>query len=150
MSLKIEDLETFKRHRYAVSESLSTDIVGRDREIEEISSKIDSVYCLTITGPAGVGKSRLAVAAIEHYCANHTDFEVLCTKSFSDYISALDEAIEEGRKYVIFIDDANTYPRLIELLEFLKYRNQEGNIKAILTVRDYLKGCLDSDRKSVV
>lgn len=145
MSLKIEDLETFKRHRYAVSESLSTDIVGRDREIEEISSKIDSVYCLTITGPAGVGKSRLAVAAIEHYCANHTDFEVLCTKSFSDYISALDEAIEEGRKYVIFIDDANTYPRLIELLEFLKYRNQEGNIKAILTVRDYLKGCLDSD-----
>lgn len=59
MSLKIEDLETFKRHRYAVSESLSTDIVGRDREIEEISSKIDSVYCLTITGPAGVGKADL-------------------------------------------------------------------------------------------
>lgn len=145
MSLKIDDLEIFKKHRHIVSESLSTDIVGRDCEIEEISSKIESVDCLAITGPAGVGKSRLAVAAIERYCANHCDFEVLCTKSFSDYISALDEAIEDSRRYIIFIDDANNYPRLIELLDFLKYRNHEGNIKAVLTVRDYLKGCLDSD-----
>lgn len=144
MLLTIDDLDTLKKHRHEASESLLTYIVGRDEEIEEISSKIDDVDCMAITGPAGVGKSRLAVAAIEKYCSEHTDVEVLCTKSFSDYISSLDESMEEGKKYIVFIDDANNYTKLSELLNFFKYRNVDGNIKVVLTVRDYLKGCLDS------
>lgn len=145
MSLKIDSLEIFKKHRNEASESLFTNIIGRDAEIEELSSKIDNGDYLAITGHAGVGKSRLAVGAIEYYCLKHPDFEVLCTKNFSNYIEALDNTIEEGRKYIVFIDDANNYSRLIELLEFLKYKNNNINIKVILTVRDYLKSCLDED-----
>ena len=143
MPNKVDDLETFKKHRNSISESLETTLVGRDKEVKEILNLISNNDFLVISGPSGIGKSRLAVAAMEEYQNQTKNCKILCTKSFSDYINALDKEIKEKEKYIIFIDDANNYSKLIELIDFLKYKNN-GNIKVVLTIRDYLKECFDS------
>ena len=144
MSLKLDNLETFKKHRNKISESLTSELVGREKERNEICNLLSNKNFIAITGPAGIGKSRLAVAAIEKYISVNDDIEVLCVKSFGDYISALDEAIVNSKKFLFFFDDANNFEKLNEIMEWLKY-NQNGNIKAIFTVRDYLKNCLDEE-----
>ncbi len=41
--------------------SPTTDLVGRDREVEDLLTRIEQVRVLTLTGPGGVGKTRLAI-----------------------------------------------------------------------------------------
>ena len=65
MSLKLDDLETFKKHRNEISESLINKFVGREKDIDNICDLLVRNDFIAITGPAGIGKSRLAVAAIE-------------------------------------------------------------------------------------
>jgi len=148
MSLKVDDLNTFKLHRNNVSESLCTEIIGREKDIEELCLQIRDNNYVAIVGAAGIGKSRLAIASIEKFLKVNCDFKVLCTKNFGDYIQALDDVLLDEEKYVIFVDDANNYSKLIEMLEYLKYRNI-GNIKVILTIRDYLKQCLDKKEEII-
>lgn len=65
----------------------------------------------------------------------------MCVKSFGDYISAIEESIEDSKQYLLLIDDASDLKKLDEVIECLKYHR--GNVKAIFTVRDYLKDCID-------
>ncbi len=143
MSFKLDDLETFKIHRNKVSESLTNKFVGREKETSELCDLLSSYDFIAITGSAGIGKSCLAVATIEKYVLEHKNVTVLCVKSFGDYVSAIEESIEGSKEYLFLIDDANNYKKLDELIDCLKYHNQ-GNVKAIFTIRDYLKGCIDN------
>lgn len=142
MSFKLDDLETFKTHRNKVSESLTSKFIGREREIAKLCDLLSRHDFVAVTGPAGIGKSRLTVAAIEKYVSEHKNVIVLCVKSFGDYLSAIEEAIDDSMEYLFLIDDANNYKKLDELVKCMKYHDQ-GNVKAIFTVRDYLKGCID-------
>ena len=142
MSLKLDGLEMFKKHRNKISESLDNKFIGREKETNAILDLLSKVDFVAITGPAGVGKSRLAVAVIERYAFANHDVKVLCLKSFGDYVSAVEEMIDDSKRYMFFIDDASDYKRITELLRCLKYHSNR-NIKAIFTVRNYLKDCLD-------
>lgn len=143
MSLKLDDLDTFKQHRNEISESLTNKLIGRKKEIDNICDLLNQNNFVALTGPAGIGKSRLAVAAIEKYSSVNKDVIVLCIKSFGDYISAIDESIDCSKKYLLFIDDASNLKRISEVIECLKYHR--NNMKAIFTIRDYLKDCVDDD-----
>ena len=143
MSFKLDDLEKFKKHRIEISESLSTKFIGREKDIDDICNLLSEKDFVAITGPAGIGKSRLAVAAIERYSLENEEISVLCVKSFGDYISAIEESIEDSKQYLLLIDDASDLKKLDEVIECLKYHR--GNVKAIFTVRDYLKDCIDDE-----
>lgn len=143
MSFKLDDLEKFKKHRIEISESLSTKFIGREKEIDDVCNLLSKKDFVAITGPAGIGKSRLAVATIEKYSLENKEISVLCVKSFGDYISAIEESIEDSKQYLLLIDDANNLKRFDEVIECLKYHR--GNVKAIFTVRDYLKDCIDDE-----
>ena len=145
MASGLDDLETFKTHRNKVSESLSSLIVGREKEIYELLDLLNKEDYIVISGASGVGKSRLAIALIEKYILMNKDVRVLCAKNFGDYIQDIDREIKNNEeKYLIFIDDANEYNKINELITFLEYKNTD-NIKVIFTVRSYLKDCFKNN-----
>ena len=41
-------------------------LVGRSAEVEEVRALLGSAQLVTLTGPPGVGKTRLALAVVEH------------------------------------------------------------------------------------
>lgn len=143
MSLKLDNLDTFKKHRNEVSESLTNEFIGREKEINDICNFLNENNFIALTGSAGVGKSRLAVAAIEKYSSQNKDINVLCIKSFGDYISAIEDSIEDTKEYILLIDDASNLKRISEVIECLKYHRK--NVKAIFTIRNYLKDCIDDE-----
>ncbi len=46
------------------------DVIGRNEDLDAIGSLLASRRIVTLTGPGGVGKTTLALAAAEHYCAD--------------------------------------------------------------------------------
>ena len=48
-----------------------TPLVGRMRELTELTAALDAQRLVTVTGPGGAGKTRLALAAIERWVAEH-------------------------------------------------------------------------------
>ena len=109
MPLGIEQLDVFKTKRNKINESLITSIIGRENEIKNITDYLSNNDYIAISGPAGIGKSRLAVAVIEEYQKNNPDVLALATNAFGSYVDALDSVIEPGNKYILFIDDVNDY-----------------------------------------
>ncbi|HEX6443911.1 MAG TPA: tetratricopeptide repeat protein [Streptosporangiales bacterium] len=55
--------------------ALATQLVGRDADLAELTALLDgeATRLVTLTGPGGVGKSRLAVALADRLAADHPD-----------------------------------------------------------------------------
>ena len=57
-----------------------TPFIGRSQEIEEIGALLDDPSCrlLTLVGPGGIGKTRLAVEVASHKRATFSEGIFLC------------------------------------------------------------------------
>jgi predicted ATPase len=138
-----------------------TSFVGREHEIEEISELIgqDSCRMLTLVGPGGIGKTRLAIEAAAHILEVYSEgvfFISLAPISAPDFIlpaiaEALDFSLQtlgsvdpqrqlldylENRKTLLVLDN---YEHLIDgpgmVIDLLKYAPA---VKLIVTSRQRL------------
>ncbi|MFW6028808.1 MAG: ATP-binding protein [Halanaerobiales bacterium] len=118
---------------------LSTKFQFREKEVEEISGKIEVSDVIMITGQAGVGKTRLALECGQKY-AEEYDYKFYCIHSnFLPVYEDIKVFLNKPDKYLLLVDDANQITKLQHILQFLNKRNQGYDIKIILTVRDYAK-----------
>lgn len=110
-------------------------LVGREKEVDEILTALQSNSILVLSGIAGVGKTKLAIECLERWCSVFSGYT---QKFISPKSGALREEIsfhfEVNTNYIILVDDAFR----LEDLERLIFFNQDrkNDLKLILTVRD--------------
>lgn len=124
-----------------MSAPLSTEFMLREEELKSAKGKLGLSDVLVLSGPAGVGKTRLALQFCEEIAAEN-GYEVLCIKSNSlELYDDLIASIERGKNYLVFVDDANELTGLHFVLDLLpKAAIGEKCIKkVVMTVRDYAR-----------
>lgn len=124
-----------------MSAPLETKFMLREEKLKEAKEKLTLNDVLVLSGPAGVGKTRLALQICrELACEN--GYEILCIKSNGlELYEDLVTTIEEDKNYLAFVDDANELTGLHFVLDFLcKTADQKKSVKKlIVTVRDYAR-----------
>lgn len=123
-----------------MSAPLDTAFLLREEELRIAKEKLCLSNVLILSGPAGVGKSRLALQLCEEI-ASENGCEVLCIKSnglelYDDLIASF----ETDTNYMVFVDDANELTGLHFVLHYLPKKAGQKHIKkVIMTVRDYAR-----------
>lgn len=124
-----------------LSAPLDTTFLFRDNEVKEAKEKLGRTDILVISGPAGVGKTRLSLQLCKQL-SEEAGYEVLCIRSNGlELYEDLATTLEEGKDYLVFVDDAN---ELTGLHYVLSYLLKEGSgtayiKKLIISVRDYAR-----------
>ena len=135
------DMFVAKHDANKMSAPLGTEFLLREMELEKAKTALRDNDVLLIAGPAGVGKTRFALELCRQL-AEENGYTALVIKNnnlqlYEDLVSA----IEEGKDYLVFVDDANELSELHYVLEYLpKAAIGTRHIsKLILTVRDYAR-----------
>jgi hypothetical protein len=122
-----------------VSTPLNNELFGRAHELAYLKNTLNTNNIALVSGPAGVGKSRLAIQAMDNFIAENESYKAYFILSKPEsIIEDLLTFLVPKQSYIILIDDAN---RQLENVLSVLYRTIESDIKVkiILTVRDYAK-----------
>lgn len=135
------DIFVKKHDTNKMSAPLGTDFLFREKEMETAKMALHDNDVLLIAGPAGVGKTRFALELCRQL-AEEKGYTVFVIKNnglqlYEDLVSA----IEEGKDYLVFVDDANELSGLHYVLDYLTESAVGSRCisKLILTVRDYAR-----------
>jgi hypothetical protein len=117
---------------------LSTAFHFRDNEVERVLKGLKETNLVTVSGRAGVGKSRLALECCFRFKEAHPEYAVRCIFNRGpDLFEDLRVHFSDSGSYLIFVDDANRVNRVEYVLQLLHDQNDDRKIKVIATVRDY-------------
>lgn len=135
------DMFVAKHDANRMSAPLGTEFLFRKKELEKARSALRDNDVLLIAGPAGVGKTRFALELCRQL-AEENGYTVFVIKNNDlQLYEDLVYAVEEGKDYLVLVDDANELSGLHHVLEYLpKAAIGSRHIsKLILTVRDYAR-----------
>lgn len=120
------------------STPLDTEFHFREKEIEQALSQLNTGRLLLIAGPAGVGKSRLALEVIRQFKASNTDYEVFCIRDRGqDLFEDLKVYFSRPGRFLLLVDDANRIGKFDYITHLLQDCREDQEIKVVATVRDY-------------
>ncbi|TGD57515.1 nSTAND3 domain-containing NTPase [Flavobacterium humi] len=128
--------------------SLTNDFVVRENELKESLEHIENVDILLLSGPAGVGKSKLAVKILEDSKENYIPIVIQSSAVplWDDFV----HLFQNGKDYIILFDDANkSVQNLIYLLNFIQ-KPKANKLKVVITSRDYVKHLVSQQLKDFV
>ena len=115
---QIMDVKEFVKTHDACKTLAPLDTIFQNREeLEIINGKLKENKVVIVSGPAGVGKTRIVIEAIRKV-ANEEGYRLLCVKNnnlpiFEDLIVYT----EIPGRYLFFIDDANDFFGLNHILD---------------------------------
>lgn len=142
LSIDTEQIQTFddflKQHdANTLVAPLDTAFRYREKELSQIAEAFSKCNIVLLCGPAGVGKTRLAIEYAKTRI-NQSSETFYCIHSRSiplfDDISMF---FEKPGKYFLFIDDANQLSQLDLILELINRKDLGFDIQIIASVRDY-------------
>lgn len=132
------------------STPLDTTFYGRQSELENLVKNIESDSLVILTGSAGVGKSRLALQALEHFENQNSDFELYVIQNKGpNLFEDIRSYFSKDGKFLILVDDANRITQFDYIVELLLNQRDDQTIKVIATVRDYARDAINYKAKSL-
>lgn len=136
---QIESKEDFIKH-YDMSKlaaPLDTHFLFREDALESIDNLFKKTDVIILTGPAGTGKTRLALQCAEIYSQN-TGAQLLCIHDNALPIyEDLSLYMEMPGRYVLVVDDANQLSGLQHVAQYTVRQAEGYQVKLLITVRDY-------------
>ena len=120
-----------------IATPLSNDFIERPNETESLSSLLRHSDFIIVTGPPGVGKTRLCIETINDFLKENESFKAFCVANKGASITdELHMSLDDQGYYILFVDDANRLDKFGQITGF--YRNsRKGSLKVVITVRDY-------------
>ena len=110
----------------------------RKEEIDTVCKSINENKITVLTGPSGIGKTRLAIEACRVW--GDKEYKVYCVRSNGNFLyEDIKFYIDNPGKYMLFLDDANMVVSLDNVLQTLLLLSPEYEIKILITVRDYAR-----------
>ncbi len=124
--------------RGGISTPLSNKFLHRETELSNAKTAVKENQIYVLSGPPGVGKTKLALECIMQYQIENPDIEVLCLKDKGTFsLEDIRTNFFPNKSYLVFVDDAN---RSARILSYLRDSMLEGmNVRLILTVREYAR-----------
>jgi len=143
--IPLEDFpDVYGKSKFATT--LETKFHFRKDEIEEFSAAIESNDLVTVSGKAGVGKSRFALEGCRNFMSAHPEYKAFAIVGASPNLYDDLHRYFSGRgQFLIFVDDANRISRFSYFMEFLRRQKEGQHIKIVATVRDYALVNIKSD-----
>ncbi|EPR70286.1 hypothetical protein ADIWIN_3642 [Winogradskyella psychrotolerans RS-3] len=138
---QIVSLEKFVEEYDNGKQKLATPLAGvflhRDVELKNVRDKLVDNDIVIISGPAGVGKTKLALQSIYKFIESHLDYNGFAiSPKGADLIGDLGAYFEGDDNSILLVDDVNRVDKFDQILSFYRSLNR-GKLKLILTVRDY-------------
>lgn len=134
------DIDEFieKHDKNSINAPINIDFIERN-EKEEIIKCLENEELILIMGKAGTGKTKISIEVCKEYIEQNKDIKCLCIQNNgNDIYEDLVDYIENGQKYLIFIDDINEMHRIKSFMDFIKDKKEKSEIKIIATIRDYM------------
>jgi hypothetical protein len=144
-SNQVLGIEEFIREyeRGGISTPLSNKFLHRSSELQAAESSIKENVVYVLSGPPGVGKTKLALEAITKHKTEHPDTLVLCLKDKGSFtLDDIRTHFFQHKSYLIFIDDANRCARILDLV--INSILEGMTIRLVLTVREYAQHEIES------
>lgn len=130
-------VEEYNKASKGIATPLNNTFLHREEELENIKHIIKQNDFLIITGVAGVGKTKIAIEAINSFLAENLSYNAFCLSYKNcDLLSDLYQHFDNKKDYIFFVDDANRIDVFSQITGFYKSQ-RTGNLKIILTARDY-------------
>lgn len=121
-----------------LSTPLDNIFLHRETELAEIETILANNDLLIISGFPGVGKTKIAIEALNKFLTANKDFSAFAvSKKDQDISEDLKIYLQQEKNYILLVDDANRQlPNFKQILGVFR-ENRKGNIKLLITVRDY-------------
>lgn len=124
--------------RKGLQPSLTNEFVGREHELKKANEYLNSSDILLLSGTAGVGKSKMAIAILEDM-AKQGFIPIVIQSSAVPLWDDFVNLFQNGKNYIILFDDANkSVQNLSYLLDFIQ-KPKPNILKVVITSRDYVK-----------
>lgn len=134
------DVEDFVKAYDAngINAPIDCEFLHRESEISETCNSINDNRVTILTGPSGIGKTRLALEVCRKQ--DEDEVKVYCIKSNGNLLyEDIKFYISDPGKYLIFFDDANMVASLDNVLNTILTLSRDYEVKVLITVRDYAR-----------
>lgn len=120
--------------RNSFATTLKVDLLGRDKEIDELLTALEENQFVLVHGRPGCGKTRLCLEVLRRFAFFSGAHPLVIQSNKLPIWNDLANDVPKEDPSIILLDDAN---ELSDLEGFADYVSNRGNIKILMTVRNY-------------
>ncbi len=120
--------------RNSFASTLKIDLIGRDKEINELLTALEENQFVLVHGRPGCGKTRLCLEALRRFANSSGAHPLVIQSNKLPIWDDLANDVPKEDPSIILLDDAN---ELSGLEGFADLVSNRGNIKVLVTVRNY-------------